>query len=245
MATSEQRLKVDTADGEVLDLIGLTVECPRELETDALYRIRLAQALDEAEEKKKTKDKLPDRHAIVNKLVEDMTFEELHQYAPAVGVRVYGNETTEAFRERLRIARNNLHRSMFGLEWPMKPPFLSAFTVDEANGDAAEKTVTMDNGSKRSHLPGRRDLIPKAALDALAGRLEYGAKKYGENNWRHGGELMRQSCINHLINHIFDYIENGNVEDNNTAAIITNAAFLCHFEELKPLKGVSAENGKI
>jgi hypothetical protein len=220
------------------------LKLPRGLEPDAAYRIRLAEKAAAAEDA----EPLPQPHCIPAKAVEDMNFEELCQYAPSVGERIYGNETMEGFRERLRQSRNRMHRQLFGLEYPQKPLFMSeakSLVSDALNYEPEEKTVVMDNGSKRSHLEGRRDLIPKAAIDAMGRRLELGAAKYGEQNWRRGGEQTRQSCINHIINHILDYVENGNTSDENTAAIITNAAFLCHFETLKPLKGASEQNGKI
>jgi hypothetical protein len=85
-------------------------------------------------------------------------------------------------------------------------------------------------GATRSELHGRRDLIPKEAIDAIARRLELGALRHGENNWRHGGEEFRRVTINHLFKHLSDYIEHGNQSDANTDAIICNAAFLCEYE---------------
>lgn len=90
--------------------------------------------------------------------------------------------------------------------------------------------------STRSILKGRYDLIPREAVDALARRLELGADKHGPENWKTGGEQFRQATINHLFNHLLDYIENGNTSDANTDAIIANAAFLCYFEKKIPLK---------
>ena len=93
---------------------------------------------------------------------------------------------------------------------------------------------TYENGTSRSALAERYDLIPKAAMDALARRLALGAAQHGENNWRGGGEEFRKATLNHLMRHLLDYIENGNASDANTDAIICNAAFLAHFEVQKP-----------
>ena len=79
--------------------------------------------------------------------------------------------------------------------------------------------------------------MPKVALDALARRLAMGAETHGENNWRRGGKEFRKASINHLMRHLLDYIEHGNANDNNTDAIICNAAFLCHFEAADPFAG--------
>jgi len=94
-----------------------------------------------------------------------------------------------------------------------------------------------EDGSSRSTLNERYDLIPKAAVDAMARRLALGAKNHGENNWRVGGPEFRKATINHLMKHLLDYIEHGNVNDDNTSAIICNAAFLCHYEAKIPFEG--------
>lgn len=87
-----------------------------------------------------------------------------------------------------------------------------------------------EHGATRSVLPERYDLIPRAAVQALARRLARGAEGHGENNWRGGGEEFRKATIAHIMKHLVDYMENGNSGDSNTDAIICNAAFLCHFE---------------
>ena len=94
-----------------------------------------------------------------------------------------------------------------------------------------------EDGSTRSVLEERYDLIPKKAIDALARRLALGAKNHGENNWRVGGTEFRKATINHLMKHLLKYIESGNADDANTDAIICNAAFLCYFEARDPFKG--------
>jgi hypothetical protein len=98
--------------------------------------------------------------------------------------------------------------------------------------------TAFEGGATRTAKKDRRELIPKSAIDALGRRLALGADKHGENNWRRGGEEFRKATLNHLLDHIFDYIENGNTTDSNTDAIICNAAFLCEYEERNPHKGV-------
>jgi hypothetical protein len=86
-----------------------------------------------------------------------------------------------------------------------------------------------EGGATRSKLDHRFDLIPREALDALSRRLALGAKKHGEGNWKRGGPEFAKATVNHLMNHLLDYIENGNANEANTDAIICNAAFLCYF----------------
>jgi hypothetical protein len=77
-------------------------------------------------------------------------------------------------------------------------------------------------------------LIPKSAVMALGRRLTLGAQRHGRNNWRKGGEEFRVATITHIMKHLLDYMENGNITDDNIGAIICNAAFLCEYEERSP-----------
>lgn len=104
-----------------------------------------------------------------------------------------------------------------------------------------EKKQVFEGGATRSEKAERRELIPASAITALGRRLALGAAKHGENNWRKGGEEFRKVTINHLLAHIFDYIENGNTNDANTDAIICNAAFLCEYEEREPFVGAKGD----
>jgi len=106
------------------------------------------------------------------------------------------------------------------------------------------KKAKYEGGAARSKLTGRRELIPQAAIDAMARRLELGASRYGENNWRRGGEEFRKSTINHLQKHLSAYADSGNLTDENTDAIICNAAFLCHYEQQSPYAGNDVQTGK-
>jgi hypothetical protein len=99
-----------------------------------------------------------------------------------------------------------------------------------SNTPAAKELTPFEGGATRSSKGRRFDLIPRAANEALARRLELGAEQHGENNWKQGGAEFRRATVNHLLDHIYDYIEHGNAHEANTDAIITNAAFLCHFE---------------
>jgi hypothetical protein len=107
--------------------------------------------------------------------------------------------------------------------------------------ESKSELQAFENGATRSAVTERLDLIPREALAALGRRLALGAQKHGENNWRGGGDDFRKATINHLVIHLYDYIENGNATDANTDAIICNAAFLCFFEAKKPLLPAARE----
>jgi hypothetical protein len=107
--------------------------------------------------------------------------------------------------------------------------------VESRDLQAEEKTV-YEGGSTRTKLDVRYELIPKEAIDALARRLTLGAAKHGDHNWKGGGEEFRKATINHLMKHLLEYMESGNLKDANTDALICNAAFLAYFEAQKPYK---------
>jgi hypothetical protein len=94
---------------------------------------------------------------------------------------------------------------------------------------AKTNSAKFENGASRSHHAPRYELIPKAAIDRLAGRLELGAEIHGDNNWRGGGPEFVAQCKRHLVEHLYNYFE-GDKSDDHLAAVICNAAFLCHFE---------------
>lgn len=103
-------------------------------------------------------------------------------------------------------------------------------------GSSGVTLTAYEGGATRTPKAERRELIPKTAVDALARRLALGAAKHGVNNWRKGGPEFRLATVNHLLDHIFEYLENGGSE--NTDAIICNAAFLCEYEAREPYVGV-------
>jgi Domain of unknown function (DUF5664) len=106
---------------------------------------------------------------------------------------------------------------------------------------AAFELTKFEGGATRSAKQERRELVPKTAIDALSRRLALGAEKHGVNNWRLGGEEFRLATINHLLDHIFEYLEHGGTE--NTDAIICNAAFLCDYQDRMPWHGFVKKEG--
>ena len=98
--------------------------------------------------------------------------------------------------------------------------------------ETPEQLSIFDSGAKRSGVAPRFDLIPREALEALAKRLTLGAAKFGEFNWQKAvsDPTFQRDVTNHLMAHLLDFQLQGNSMQDNTAAIITNAAFLCYFE---------------
>jgi len=75
----------------------------------------------------------------------------------------------------------------------------------------------------------RYDLIPFAAMEALARTLKEGSDKYGESNWKQG--LPASDLLNHCLQHIFKWLDGDRSEDHIGHAMC-NLAFLAHFESL-------------
>lgn len=61
---------------------------------------------------------------------------------------------------------------------------------------------TNSRGGKQSKLSTRHDLVPPAALHAVALTLAEGAEKYGERNWR---KIDVMSHLNHALTHLNNY----------------------------------------
>lgn len=77
-------------------------------------------------------------------------------------------------------------------------------------------------------------LVPKEGLRRLALRYTVGGQKYGEGNWKRG--LRNQGFIeerkNHLVEHLFEYLERGNKNDDNLAAIAWGCFCLMEAEKV-------------
>lgn len=82
----------------------------------------------------------------------------------------------------------------------------------------------------------RVDLLPPFALLEAAKALEFGAKKYGEHNWRKGLNWSR--CIGSLLRHIYAFMSG---EDNDQESglphlshAMCNIMFLIEYTRSKP-----------
>ncbi len=96
----------------------------------------------------------------------------------------------------------------------------------------SEETITHECGVKTSPAP-RYDLIPTAALDALAARYADGMARYSDDNWRKGiGDVAYTvHRLNHVIQHAkaaIDKLEGKSPNDgeDDGAAIMWGGALL-------------------
>ena len=86
-----------------------------------------------------------------------------------------------------------------------------------------------ETGARRGTVEGRGrfDLIPPAALAALAKRLEYGATRYGAHNWRKCIPLS--SYLDSGMRHMTQLLA-GDTSEDHAGAVLFNVA--CYFETL-------------
>ena len=104
-----------------------------------------------------------------------------------------------------------------------------------------------ENGSQRSEKRLRYDLIPFYAMRGYAERATMGTK-YGDNNYRKGGDEFFKDAKNHLIHHMWCYLE-GRLEDEQTPldhlkAVLWNAGSLVWYEETKLEEDKASKEGR-
>ena len=69
--------------------------------------------------------------------------------------------------------------------------------------------IANEKGAKQSASPYRCDLLDGKAILKLSEVLAYGARKYGDNNWR---GITLEDHLNHALVHIFAYLA-GDTQD--------------------------------
>jgi DNA-directed RNA polymerase subunit RPC12/RpoP len=90
-----------------------------------------------------------------------------------------------------------------------------------------------DTGAQRDVQTGkgRFDLIPFEGDRRTAIRLEQGAEKYGDHNWKKGIPVSR--CISSAKRHLSQYLDGDRSEDH-LAAVVCNVFFIMWYEKHKP-----------
>lgn len=83
--------------------------------------------------------------------------------------------------------------------------------------------------------------VPPELYRRIAKRYTVGHKKYSPDstmnlNWRIGLDdpLYVMDRLNHMFEHMMDFLEYGNVQDDNLAAIVWSCAFLMEAERHNP-----------
>jgi len=85
------------------------------------------------------------------------------------------------------------------------------------------------SGATSTRLEERFDLIPFAALSALARRFWYGSTRHTPRNWEKGDAEFAEIRLNHCCRHMALFAEYRRQED--LDAVLCNAAMLAKFKE--------------
>jgi hypothetical protein len=89
----------------------------------------------------------------------------------------------------------------------------------------------------------RFDLIYYPMIKRLAGLMERGATKYGENNWQKANsveELIRFKSS--MMRHAFQFWNNENAEEDHGAAILFNLGAMMYLMDKLDITDVSISN---
>ena len=97
-----------------------------------------------------------------------------------------------------------------------------AFVRDDLTTVSDGDTVTNEKGGKQSHVAARLDLIPHDNELLLGECLGFGARKYGEDNWK---KIPLDDNLNHALVHIRKYLAGDRTEQHlvNTLARVNFA----------------------
>jgi len=82
----------------------------------------------------------------------------------------------------------------------------------------------------------RMELLPASGLTEWARAMTFGARKYGDHNWRKGMAWTR--VLGSLTRHLTAFMGGENIDPesgvNHMAHVMCNAAFLLHYEQHRP-----------
>lgn len=91
-------------------------------------------------------------------------------------------------------------------------------------------------GTRHNEGKPRWSLVDFDALEPMVRVLEYGAKKYGENNWKKG--LKTTEICESLLRHIFAYLNGEDIDPESglpqIGFILSNAKFLSYMTQFRP-----------
>lgn len=89
--------------------------------------------------------------------------------------------------------------------------------------------VTSKSGATSTKLEERWDLIPHAALEAMARRFWLGSVKHAARNWEKGDEEFAETRLAHCYRHMALFAEHRRQED--LDALLCNAAMLAYWKD--------------
>jgi len=106
--------------------------------------------------------------------------------------------------------------------------------VKDKNGDyMPSEQETLAGGIKHDESKRRMDLVPTSLISSVARILEFGASKYGDNNWREGLKWSRVYAA--LQRHLADFWDGNDLDSESGLPHLyhaaCNIAFLIEFYE--------------
>lgn len=90
------------------------------------------------------------------------------------------------------------------------------------------EVIKSKSGATSTKLEESWNLIPFAALSAMARRFWYGSQKHAPRNWERGDEEFAEIRLSHCFRHMALFAEHRRQED--LDAVLCNAAMLAWFK---------------
>jgi hypothetical protein len=94
--------------------------------------------------------------------------------------------------------------------------------------------VKSKSGATSTKLEESWNLIPSAALRAMARRFWLGLQKHGRGNWQKGDNEFAETRLAHMYRHMALFAEYHRQED--LDAVMCNGAMMCWYKEHDLLK---------
>ena len=111
--------------------------------------------------------------------------------------------------------------------------------------DKYKDLMESKGGGKTRKVGVEYRLVPMEGLRRIAARYTLGLH-YGENNWKKGlrDKEFLDERKNHMIEHLFKYLEEGNGSDDNLAAVVWGCFTLMEAEKVQA-QDEAAKNSKL
>jgi hypothetical protein len=115
---------------------------------------------------------------------------------------------------------------------------VTAKVKDSGTRQEYETGARRDNPENK----GRMDLVPAHAILRLSRWYEWGAMKYGDNNWQKGMPISRY--LDAALRHTFKYLAGCNDEDHLAAAAWNILAVMDHEARIPEFQDLRSWDGK-
>lgn len=109
--------------------------------------------------------------------------------------------------------------------------------VSPIKNDPDPTKVVFASGASRSKLMSWYSFVPRYFIARIAKVFEYGANKYGKENWKKGNQDFIDEIPDHIIEHVYRFVEenkngkNETLTEDHLGNIGCNLVMLMHFAE--------------